>query len=500
VDAVIEELTLPVRFAKAVSAEARSLKEKDFGPRRDLRALQTVTIDGESAKDFDDAVSIERREAGGYTLWVHIADVGHYVPWDSQLDMEARERGTSVYFPDRVIPMLPKELSEDLCSLKPGLDRPAFTVEMQMSQRGRRSSAKFYKSLIRSDERMTYTSVRKIAVDLDEPERARYERLLPEIDLMAELAGLMRQARLGRGSLDFDLPEPEIVLDMQGRPEAILRAERSFAHMIIEEFMIAANEAVAEHLTSRSLPCLYRVHEAPDISRVEEVYRFAGLLGMPRKLIPPPGASTASFHRLLAAAKGMPEEELLNYLVLRTLKQARYSEYNAGHFGLASRCYLHFTSPIRRYPDLVCHRILDEALSGKGSPERLEGLLPEIASQSSRRERTAMDAERAVIEAMRAWFMKDKVGEVFPATIIGVTQAGLRVRLEEYYVEGFIKVSDMMDDYYNYDERSASLKGRHSGKSFRFGRRVHVRLDNVDMEARALLFGLALKPGGAEKI
>jgi ribonuclease R len=361
---------------------------------------------------------------------------------------------------------------------------------MEFDRGGKRLGEEFFPSTILSDERMTYTSVKEILVDEEPGVREKYDRLLHDFELMGELCGLLRQQRMDRGSLDFDLPEPEVVLDLQGRPEAILRAERNFAHLIIEEFMIAANEAVAEHLQGRGLPALYRIHEEPDPDRVEEVMRFAAHFTRTGKR---PGAE--AYHRILQDVQGRPEEESVTYMVLRSLKQARYSSDNAGHFGLASKCYTHFTSPIRRYPDLVVHRILRESLGRKRLPDkRVEGLsklLPEIALQSSRRERVADDSERQVTDALRIWFMKDKVGEEFVARIIGVTPYGIKVRLDEYYVDGTIHVSYMTDDYYRFDEHTLTLRGRHTGKSFKIGQKLTVRLDRVNLEEREIVFGLA---------
>lgn len=499
VELVIDELNLPRKFPSEVVEEARALyeqaKEGHRGRKRnDLRGLPTVTIDGERARDFDDAVSIERtseEDGGGYRLWVHIADVGYFVRWDSVIDLEARKRGTSVYFPDRVIPMLPKELSEDLCSLRPKVDRLAFTAELEFDSRGARTGAQFYPSLIKSDERMTYTSVRKILVDKDEEERRRYEYLLGDFELMAELCDVLKARRLKRGSLDFDLPEPEVVLDMQGNPEAIIRAERNFAHMIIEEFMIAANEAVAEFLEEQEVPSLYRVHEEPDPLKLENILRMITTLG-----ILPRGGRTLKpkdFAGLVRQIKGKPEEDILNHMILRSLKQARYSPVNVGHFGLASKSYTHFTSPIRRYPDLVVHRILRTVLTGQGLSERrakeLHEILPDIAFRSSRTERQADDAERAVLKAMRVWFMRDKVGEEFEGVVVSVMPYGLRVRLKDYYVEGLLPVSSMNDDFYRYNEKEMALQGNHRKKKFTIGKAVKVRLDRVDMEEREVLLG-----------
>lgn len=494
VEAIIDEFNLPRRFPKKVveevrNAYSREISAQDFSRRKDLRLLPTVTIDGEMAKDFDDAVSVRLMEHG-YRLWVHIADVGFYVPWDSAVDAEARKRGTSVYFPDRVIPMLPKELSEDLCSLKPKVDRFAFTVEMDFDRYGKRLDARFYPSVIKSDERMTYTSVRKILIDEDKAEREKYDYLLKDFELMGELCGVLRSARLERGSLDFDLPEPEILLDLQGSPEAIIRAERNFAHMLIEEFMIAANEAVAEHIEKLGLPCIYRIHEEPDPMKLEDIFKVVKHLGRFGKKTFKPG----DFSSLLRAIKGRPEEEVINYIVLRSLKQARYSTINVGHFGLASTSYSHFTSPIRRYPDLVVHRLLREILEKKHFPDKrikqLESMLPDIAFHSSQMERLSDDAEREVIDAMRCWFMKDKVGEEFGAKVVGVTSFGLKVRLKDYYVEGFLHISNLTDDFYQYDDRTMRLYGRNTKRSFRIGQDLNLRVDKVDMEEREIIFGI----------
>lgn len=494
VEMIIDEFNLPIRFPRKVKEEAKRLygqtgKTMRRLKRRDLRKLVTVTIDGENAKDFDDAISISLIEHG-YRLWVHIADVGYYVQWNTLMDLEARKRGTSVYFPDRVIPMLPKELSEDLCSLRPKVERPAFTVEMDFNRFGKLLSANFYPSLIASNERMTYTSVRKILVDQDRDEREKYNYLLKEFDLMADLCGVLRSNRLERGSLDFDLPEPEVLLDLQGNPEAIVRAERNLAHMIIEEFMIAANEAVAEYMEQSGLPTLYRIHEEPDPMKLEDVFRVVRHFGRFRqKLLRPEDFST-----MLKSIKGTAEEEIINYIVLRSLKQARYSTVNAGHFGLASKCYVHFTSPIRRYPDLIIHRILREKVEKKDLSNRrikeLEKLLPDIAFRSSQMERGADKAEREVIDTMKVWFMKDRLGEEFDAKIVGITPFGLKVRLKEFYVEGFLRVSSLTDDFYEYNDRTMRLNGRHTKRSFRIGQELTLRIDRIDMEEREVIFGL----------
>ncbi|HDH53401.1 MAG TPA: ribonuclease R, partial [Nitrospirae bacterium] len=390
---VIEEYSLPRRFPAQVLSEVRALSEGGKSRRRiDCRNLLTVTIDGETAKDFDDAISIRRTDAG-YILHVHIADVGHYIPWDSALDLEARRRGTSVYFPGSVIPMLPEKLSNNLCSLVPGQDRLTFTVEMHFNREGQITDKDFYPGIIRSNERMTYTSVKTILVDHDSDERKRYGYLLESFELMEELCDILRKQRMKRGSLDFDLPEPEIVLDLQGRPEAIIRAERNLAHMIIEEFMITANETVASRLEKAGVPSIYRVHEKPDTAKIEELKPIFNSFGLNVQK-----SGIGVFHSILRQTKGTAEESLLNILLLRSLKQAKYSTENVGHFGLASKCYTHYTSPIRRYPDLIVHRILRDSIGKGGLSKKMTGYLeknlPEIAVLSSKAERTAVEAER----------------------------------------------------------------------------------------------------------
>jgi len=494
IEAIIDELGLPRRFPREVTEAARRIGEEDpsagQGRRKDLTRLKTVTIDGETAKDFDDAVSVKCIPEG-YRLYVHIADVGHYVKWNDAIDMVARERGTSVYFPDRVLPMLPRVLSEDLCSLKPRVRRLAFTVEMDFDRDGNRIRERFYPSVIRSDHRMTYTSVKKIIVEQDRDERRKYESFLGDFELMAELAGILRTRRMERGSLDFDLPEPEIVLDLQGNLEAIIKAERNFAHMLIEEFMIAANEAVAGFIENRGVPSLYRVHEEPDEMKLNDVLAvLRGMTHMRRKKIAAP-----DIPMLLKGLKGHPAEDVFSYIVLRSLKQARYSTENIGHFGLASDSYTHFTSPIRRYPDLVVHRILRELVSSrKGMSEKrvkfYESVLPDIAFHSSRRERLADEAEREVIDAMRAWFMKDFVGDEFDGTITGIVPRGIRIRLKEYFIEGFLHVSEMTDDFYVYNEHDLTLRGRNTRKTFRIGDMLRVRVDRVDLQDREIIFSL----------
>ncbi len=489
-DIIIEEYSLPRRFPSPVLSAVKKLSQSKKTPGRvDCRDFLTVTIDGETAKDFDDAVSI-RKNSDGYVLYVHIADVSHYVPWDSVLDLEARRRGTSVYFPGSVIPMLPEKLSNDLCSLVPKQDRLTFTVEMHIDREGHIRDSAFYPSIIHSNERMTYTMVKKILGDNDRKERERFSSLLESFEHMNEVSSLLRKNRIRRGSLDFDLPEPEILLDLQGRPESIIRAERNLAHMLIEDFMIAANETVASRLEHLGIPSLYRVHEKPDAAKIEELKPIFSAFGLNVRK-----SGTQVFHSILKQVKGTAEESLLNILLLRSLKQARYFTENIGHFGLASKCYTHFTSPIRRYPDLVVHRILKDSLGKDRLSDKmisyLENILPEIAVHSSKTERTADEAEREIVNAMRVWFMKDKEGDEFAGIVMNITSHGLKIQLKEIFVEGFLHVSSMADDYYRFDEKNYRLIGRRSKKSFAVGQAVTVRVERVVIDEREIMLGLA---------
>lgn len=486
---IIEEHSLPLKFPSVVISEVKELQEKvPLRGRVDCRNLLTVTIDGETAKDYDDAVSIRKMDSG-YILYVHIADVSHYVQWNSPLDLEARRRGTSVYFPGSVIPMLPHELSDNLCSLLPRKDRLTFTVEMEFDKKGELIRKDFYPSIIHSNERMTYTSVKKILADKDPAERHRYNYLIDSFEKMEELSNILREQRVRRGSLDFDLPEPEVLLDLQGRPEAIVRAERNLAHMMIEDFMIAANEAVASYLEKSGGPSLYRVHEKPDPSKLDELKPIFNALGFQVRK-----TGAAIFQSVLKKTKGSAEESFLNIILLRSLKQAKYSPENIGHFGLASTCYTHFTSPIRRYPDLVVHRILKESLGKnrltKKTLQYLEETLPEIAAHSSKTERTADEVEREIVRAMRVWFMKDKVGDEYAGLVTNVTSHGLKIQLKEFFVEGFLHVSSMADDYYWFDEKRYCLIGRRKKKAFTIGKEINVRIERVDIEEREIVLGL----------
>jgi len=500
---VIRRFELPYEFPPEVLAEARTVPQlpagNDLTGRTDLRERVTVTIDGETAKDFDDAVAVER-EGANIRLWVSIADVSHYVRPGSPLDREAYLRGTSVYFPDRCIPMLPEELSNGICSLNPAVDRLTLTAEMLFSPSGERLASNFYPSVIRSDARLTYTIVSRV-VEHDDPEaKGAHGPLVPHLLLMKELALALTDRRSARGSIDFDLPEPEIILDLQGETTAILRSERNLAHRIIEEFMLAANEAVATRLAELELPSLHRIHEPPEQAKLEALAEFLGPLGY--TLAGEGGAiGPGDIQRLLAAAVGKPEERLVNRLLLRSMKQARYAAENPGHFGLASSCYTHFTSPIRRYPDLVVHRVLKWALEqGAGSRRgRLRGgafpgypdKLPEIGEETSRCERNAMEAERDLLELKKVQFMADRIGEEYDGFVDGVTAYGLFVELEEIFVEGMVHISTLPQDFYSYMETEHTLVGSQSGVRYRIGDRLRVVVAAVSPERRQIDFTLA---------
>ncbi len=494
-EVIIEQHGLPTEFPPAVLQEAAAIPTEVTAAMRrgriDLRRLPTVTIDGEKARDFDDAVSIERT-GEGWRLWVHIADVAHYVREGSLLDEEAYRRGTSVYFPDRAIPMLPEALSNGICSLNPRVDRLTLTCEMDIDRAGRVTDYDLYESVITSDERMTYTAVKKILADRDPALRGRYASLLPRFELMDELMTVLRAARRKRGSIDFDLPEPEIILDLQGQMTDIVRAERNMAHQLIEEFMLAANETVAGHLEEQELPLIYRVHEEPAEDRLADLAEFLATVGI--TLPPAERVKPRHLQKALASVKGASIEALVNTVVLRTMKQARYADENTGHFGLAAATYTHFTSPIRRYPDLIVHRIVKAAARGElASAERREALaasLPGAAAHCSERERDSMEAERDVVAMLKTAFMADKLGEVFDGTITGVTNFGFFVQLRELFVEGMVHVSTLGDDYYHYIENRHCLRGERKKRVFRIGDPVRVRVDRVDRERKRIDFSV----------
>jgi ribonuclease R len=499
--AVIIHHQLPTDFPKEVIKEADAcfnLMTRDvLSGRRDLRNINFVTIDGETARDFDDAVAVARTRDGNIRLWVSIADVSHFIKERTALDREALSRGNSVYFPDDCLPMLPQQLSNDLCSLKPKVDRLTVTAEMDIDANGNVLRSEFYDSMIRSRERMTYTAVKKILVDDDPETKERYKELLSDFELMEECFGRLRKKRMARGSIDFDLPEPEIIIDLTGGIEEIVKAERHVGHMMIEEFMIAANESVAEFLTNCHSGCIYRVHDRP---AAKKIYEFAALLenlGYDIKLAP--NVTTKTLARIVDLVRGSPHERLVNTSLLRSLARAAYSEKNAGHYGLASKCYCHFTSPIRRYPDLVVHRLLKTVLGrkAKGKGTRVPGSgsrvpdLAEIAEHCSRRERIAMDAERETMKLYTAYFMKDKIGKTFEGVISHVTKFGFFVELFEYFIEGVVRKESLPDDKYIFDEEGYVLAGKRHRSSFRIGDPVRVSVESVDITSREVLFNLA---------
>ncbi len=506
---IIRKHELPHRFGDAVRAEAervareRAPSEADIraSGRVDLRSRTLVTIDGETARDFDDAVGIERAGGDRTRLYVAIADVSHYVDRGGALDREAYGRGTSVYFPDRAIPMLPEVLSNGICSLNPGVDRYALTAELTFDAAGRPVEGRFYPSVIRSRARLTYTLVRQIVGDRDAGVREAHAALVPDLELMAELAARLRTRRRQRGSIDFDLPEPQIVLDLEGGIEAIVRSERNLAHLLIEEFMLAANEAVARHLEGLEVPTLYRVHEGPARDKLEAFREFLHNLGYTLGSAAGGPVHPKMLQKLVDAARGRPEERLVNTVMLRTMKQARYSADNIGHFGLASPAYTHFTSPIRRYPDLVVHRILREVeAGGRMRPDRrasLERELPETALHCSERERKAMDAEREIVALKKCQFMATRVGDEFDGVIAGVTAFGFFVELTDVFVEGLVHISSIGDDFYTYVEKMHALVGRHTRRTFRIGDAIRVRVERVDIDSRHIDFAIVESERGA---
>jgi ribonuclease R len=566
VEMMIRKHQLPRVFPENVLAEARAIAHFDpeaVAGRADFRALPIVTIDGETAKDFDDAVLVRDRADGGYQLQVHIADVSEYVQPDSALDLEARLRGTSVYFPDRAIPMLPQELSTDICSLRPKQDRLVLSCLIALDAAGRIESFEVAEGVICSAARMTYNEVHAI-LEGDAETRARYAALVPEFERMKRLAVLMNQRREERGSIDFDLPEPVIEFDEQGQMRGVTRTERTWANRLIEEFMLAANECVATWLEDLGVPSLYRIHEKPEPRRVVEFEELAvsfgyslGLGPLPVRRIQTRGERRESrgqgrgprthevpediavtprmYQTLTHRIEGKPEERILSYLMLRSLRQARYSETNEGHFALAAPTYTHFTSPIRRYPDLIVHRIakslLGSGVSGKrtvekgrlgspwshphdgpsapgashsralagpvkpaanfaGQPPISEPELAGIAAESSQAERRAAEAERELVEWKKVRFMQDRLGDEFPALVLNPSKFGLFVELTDLFVEGLVPIDSLVGDRYTWREQTHEIAGDRTGRRFHPGDRVHVILDRILVQERKLQFAL----------
>ncbi|HEX4786151.1 MAG TPA: VacB/RNase II family 3'-5' exoribonuclease [Candidatus Sulfotelmatobacter sp.] len=575
VEITIRKFHLPHHFPEAVLAEAQDapavIASSELQRRRDFRSLPIVTIDGETARDFDDAVHVHMLPSGNFELQVHIADVAQYVTPESALDQEARLRGTSVYFPDRAVPMLPLELSTDICSLRPQVERLVLSCVMEMDHHGELVSYELSEGVIRSAERMTYTAVNAV-LEGDSAARDRYAPLVATFELMRELALILNRKRQRRGSIDFDLPEPVIEFDEFGLMKSIARSERNLAHRLIEEFMLSANECVAHHLESKRIASLYRVHEKPDAKRVYDFETIAATFGyslgvgalpihrvqmktdrraaygtgkrvreieVPKEVYITP----RMYQKLTEKIAGKPEERILSYLMLRSLKQARYSEENLGHFALAATSYTHFTSPIRRYPDLIVHRILKDLLrqgqnqsqspsqstsqdqdphpvakgaTRVGNPEEekpspwskrrdhaahreaLEPLagpisleeLHEIAEESSQSERRADDAERDLMEWKKVKFMQDRVGEEFEGLITSVTKFGFFVELTDLFVEGLVPLNTLADDRYTFHENTREIIGQRSRKTYHLGQKIRVLVDRIDPVEKKIQFAV----------
>lgn len=486
---------IPSGFGQAVLEEVAKLpfepQEEEFTGRRDLRNLKFVTIDGENAKDFDDAVYVEPKR-NGWTLWVAIADVSHYVLPQSALDKEALQRSNSYYFPLSVEPMLPEALSNGLCSLRPGVPRLAMVVQMHFSPVGTPGECSFYPAVIQSQQRLTYTQVARVLENPNsEPEDSLLRPLLPMLISAKELAHVLQKQMKERGSLDFELPEPEFSFNEHGDIVHIDREERNFAHQIIEMFMIAANEAVATFLTERKEPFLYRVHPAPDPDKLTGLFammRQTGIVQLPKE------QDDAALRVVLreAAREGGTVSYIINRLVLRTMMQARYDGHNQGHFGLASDCYCHFTSPIRRYADLATHRALKSALlpgTARSGPD--DGILQEIADVLNKNERKAQDAEREIQKRLSVLFLRKYVGDTFSGTISGITEFGIFVELSEVMAEGMIRVASLADDYYLFLPERLELVGERTGRRFALGQSVTVRLVSASIDQLEITLEMA---------
>jgi ribonuclease R len=480
-----EAVTEAVRLGGSVS-------DRDIRGRTDFRNLVTVTIDGEHARDFDDAITIEKLANGNFWLGVHIADVSHYVHEDSALDREAYERGTSVYFPERAVHMFPSELATGLCSLNPHVDRLVQSCLMEVDRSGRVVRHEFHDGVINSNERMTYTAVNGILTDHDPALIKQYAPLVAMFEQMQELFTILNDARRRRGSIDFDLNEAEVIIDEGGVVEAIIALERNVAHRLIEEFMLLANETVASYLEANEVPALYRVHEEPDILKVAKFEEFIRGFGY-SLAAPVDDLRPNHFQKLIERIQGKPEEKPIAFLMLRTMQKARYAPENLGHFGLAAKSYTHFTSPIRRYPDLVVHRSLRASRHKKLNDELREEWsedMPETARHTSEMERRADDAERELLQWKKVKFMADKVGDEFEGYVTGVAAFGLFIELIEHYVEGLVHVSTMADDYYRFVEGAHLLRGENTQKVYRLGDKVKVQVVRVNMEVRQIDLGL----------
>ena len=494
---IVKGYDLPTAFPEKVLNQAervaKDVSTADMAGRMDIRDWQMVTIDGEDAKDLDDAISITR-DGSNYILGVHIADVTNYVQERSALDWEAYKRGTSVYLVDRVIPMLPHVLSNGICSLNAGEDRLALSCIMTINEKGVVIDHKIAETVVHIDERMTYTSVKKILEERDEAEMERYRELVPMFELMAELSGILREKRRQRGSIDFDFPETKMILDQKGRPIDIKPYDRNVATKIIEDFMLLANETVAEDYFWQEIPFVYRTHEAPDEEKIKKLATFINNFGhsmhISNKEVRP-----KEIQKLLGKVEGTAEETLISRLALRSMKQARYTPENTGHFGLAASYYCHFTSPIRRYPDLQIHRIIKENLRGRMNGDRrdhYESILPEVTKKCSERERLAEEAERETIKLKKVEYMSEHIGEIFEGVVSSITKWGIYVELPNT-IEGLIHVTNMRDDHYNYIEDSYEMVGEHTGKTYKLGETVFVKVTGTDRLQRTIDFEFARK-------
>lgn len=502
---IIHKHGIEVDFPQEVINQTNNIpdevQEQDLFKRRDLREEVTVTIDGADAKDLDDAISVVKNDDGTYTLSVHISDVSYYVTENSPMDEDAFDRGTSVYLTDRVIPMLPHKLSNGICSLNPGVDRLTLSCEMKIDRNGKVIDHEIFESVIRSKERMTYNEVYRIIEGKDEDENkellAKYEHVVPMINHMADLAAILKQKREDRGAIDFNFKESKILVDEKGWPTDVVIMERTVSERLIEEFMLAANETVAEHFHWLQVPFLYRIHEDPKAEKLQRFFEFLTNFGVVVK-----GTGNKvhpkALQEIVESIEGLPEETVISTMLLRSMQQAKYLDESLGHFGLSTEFYTHFTAPIRRYPDLIVHRLIRTYLLEKDVSAQTiahwSANLPDIATHTSERERRAVEAERDTESLKKAQFMLDKIGEEFDGVISSVTNFGLFVELENT-IEGLVHVSYMTDDYYRFDDRQMMMIGEHTGKQFRLGDEVTVKVAAVKPEESAIDFEIVgMKP------